>query len=62
MASFERQQHLSDFELYLFLLDYYSKNREKVQSMTEPEFWEHIDAILDEVNRIKKALRDAGEI
>ncbi len=61
MTDQERQQHLSDLELYLFLLDYYAKNRDAAKSMTDNEYWEHIDAILDEINRIKKALANEDE-
>ena len=62
MTDQERQQHLLDIELYLFLLDYYAKNRDAAKSMTDREYWEHIDGILDEINRIKKALADEPEI
>ncbi len=56
MTAQEPQQYLSDLELYLFLLDYYAKNMDAAKSMTDREYWEHIDSILDEINRIKKAL------
>ena len=62
MTDQERQQNLSDLELYLFLLDYYAKNRDASKSMTDREYLEHIDAILEEINRIKKALADKNEI
>lgn len=62
MTDQERKQHLLDLELYLFLLDYYAKNRDSAKSMTDREYWEHIDDILDEINRIKKALADEPEI
>lgn len=62
MTEQKRQQCLSDLELYLFLLEYYAKNREAAKSMTDREYWEHIDAILDEINRIKKGLADDNEI
>jgi hypothetical protein len=61
MTDYERDRHLSDLELYLFLLDYYAKNRESAESMTDQKYWEHIDAILDEINRIKKALAEDEE-
>jgi hypothetical protein len=61
MTNQERQQILSDLELYMFLLDYYAKNRDAAKSMMDREYWEHIDAILDEINRIKKVLADEDE-
>jgi len=62
MTDQERQQYLSDLELYLFLLDYYAKNRDAAKSMTDREYWEHIDSILDEINRIRKALTGEDKI
>ena len=61
MTEQERQLQLSDLELSLFLLDYYAKNRDAAKSMMDHEYWEYIDAILDEINRIKKALANDGE-
>lgn len=52
----EREQLEKDYALYVFLLDYYAKNRASAASMTDQEYLEHIDAILDELNRIKKLL------
>jgi len=62
MTEQERQQLSSDLELYFFLLDYYAKNRDTAKSMTDSEYWEHIDSILDEINRIRKTLADDDKI
>jgi hypothetical protein len=62
MTEQEYQKYLSDLELYIFLLDYYGKNRDAAKSMTDREYWEHIDSILDEINRIRKALADEDKI
>jgi hypothetical protein len=61
MTKQERHQYISDLELYLFLLDYYAKNREAAKSMNDRAYWEHIDAILDEINGIKKALAEDND-
>ena len=39
------------------LLDFYAKNRGAIQSMSDKEYKQHIDAILDKINEIKKQLR-----
>ncbi|GAB4489071.1 MAG: hypothetical protein OHK0019_06190 [Saprospiraceae bacterium] len=58
MTQGEREQLERDYALYLWLLDYYAQNREAVKSMTDKEYREHIDAILDEINRLKKLLEE----
>lgn len=58
MTQDERKQLERDYALYLYLLDYYAKNREAVKSMTDKEYREHIDDILDEINRIRKILEE----
>ncbi|GEM_PF-3158076 len=30
--------------------------------MTDREYWDHIDSVLDEINRIRKALADEDKI
>jgi len=61
MSPQELEQLGRDYELYLWLLDYYAKNRASAKSMTDKAYEEHIDAILDEINRIKKILEDNGK-
>lgn len=61
MTQQELEQLERDYELYLWLLDYYAQNRASAKSMTDKEYEEHIDAILDEINRIKKILEDNGK-
>ena len=58
MTTEERDKTEKDYELCLWLLDYYAKNREAAKSMTDREYLEHIDAILDEINRLKKLLAE----
>ena len=58
MPQSEREQLKRDYALYLYLLDYYAKNREAIKSMTDKEYREHIDAILDEINRLGKLLEE----
>lgn len=56
MTQQEREQLEQDLVLYLWLLDYYAQNRNRVKSMTDKEYAEYIDAILDEINRIRMVL------
>ena len=58
MTQKEIEQLRQDYSLYLVLLDYYARNRASVKSMTDQEYQGHIDEILDEINRIKKLLKD----
>ena len=58
MTQDEREQLERDYALYLWLLDYYAKNRDAVKSMTDKEYREHIDELLDEINRLKKLLEE----
>lgn len=58
MTQDEREQLERDLALYLWLLDYYVQNGEAIKSMTDREYREHIDAILDEINRLKKLLEE----
>lgn len=56
MTQAEIEQLEQDYTLYLWLLDYYAKNRLAAKSMTDDEYTAYIDEILDEINRIKKIL------
>lgn len=59
MTREERENLERDYALYLWLLDYYAQNRESVKSMTDKEYSEYLDEILDELNRIKKLLDES---
>lgn len=59
MTREERENLERDYALYLWLLDYYAQNRESVKSMTDKEYTEYLDEILDELNRIKKLLDES---
>ncbi len=58
MTQNEREQLERDNTFYLWLLDYYAKNRDAVKSMTDKEYQSHIDDILDEINLIRKLLEN----
>lgn len=59
MTQKERQNLERDYALFLWLLDYYATNKEAAKSMTNKEYQEYLDEILDEINRIKKLLEEA---
>jgi ribosome assembly protein YihI (activator of Der GTPase) len=61
MTQNEREQLERDYTLYLYLLDYYAKNRNVITSMTDKEYQEYIDAILDEINHLRKLLEDENK-
>jgi len=56
MTQQEREQLERDLALFLWFLDYYAKNRNRAKSMSDKEYTEYIDAILDEINRIREIL------
>lgn len=56
MTQPEREQLERDLALYLWLLDYYARKRNRAKSMTDKEYTEYIDAILDEINCIREIL------
>ena len=60
MTEAERKKLEEDYFYLHITLDFYARNREVVQ-MTDKRYWEHIDGILDEINRIKKQLKEDDE-
>ena len=49
-----------DYAYLHILLDFYVKNRALITRMSDAEYKDYIDDILDEINRIKKILKDNG--
>lgn len=61
MTHKERSKLAEDYAYLHILLDFYAKNRAAITRMSDEEYKNHIDDILDEINRIKKTLRDEDE-
>ncbi len=61
MTNKEKSKLEEDYAYLHILLDFYVKNRALITRMSDAEYKDYIDDILDEINRIKKILKDIGE-
>lgn len=57
-----RKNELETLNAVLYeLLDFFATGREIFENMTEREYWETIDEILDQINSVKKVLKEDDE-